>query len=280
MSTVVFFFLQCDLSKKKESSDATDDVLLDAQEIEDAIVETEGLVSSDVVVDADGDISVFSDDTDANSDILGSGDDDTVAKEKYPETAEEYLDAADERAEKMIEQQNERMEELGEKLSKIDIWGTGVVHSSDEDAETSDGQSDVGASGSASPKIVFDELFYDFGDISDNEVVVHDFIFENQGDAPLHILEVVASCGCTVPEHPAPEDAFASGEQGKITLKFNSSTFGPGPQTKYVHVRTNIPLSDEDLSNLEEEHGEELLEDFKTEIVTITIQSNIVASEE
>lgn len=53
----------------------------------------------------------------------------------------------------------------------------------------------------AQPKIVFDKLVHDFGEVNEGDgSVAYDFIFRNTGTVPLIIQDVKTTCGCTTPE--------------------------------------------------------------------------------
>lgn len=86
------------------------------------------------------------------------------------------------------------------------------------------------------PAFKFSEESFDFGTITEGDVVDHVFSFVNEGEAPLIISSATASCGCTVPVWPkAP---IAPGEQGEIKVQFNSRS-KPGIQNKTVTVTAN-----------------------------------------
>ena len=86
------------------------------------------------------------------------------------------------------------------------------------------------------PTFKFSEESFDFGTITEGDVVDHVFSFVNEGDAPLIISSATASCGCTVPVWPkAP---IAPGEQAEIKVQFNSRS-KPGIQNKTVTVTAN-----------------------------------------
>jgi hypothetical protein len=87
------------------------------------------------------------------------------------------------------------------------------------------------------PVIEFDSLEYNFGKVAIGEKVVHSYHFENTGNAPLLIGQVTPSCGCTTLKD-WPKDPIAPGEDGKITVEFNSSGF-PGTIEKSIMVATN-----------------------------------------
>ena len=102
-------------------------------------------------------------------------------------------------------------------------------------APTSSQQSKVKPEGPL-PAFKFSEESFDFGTITEGDVVDHVFSFVNEGEAPLIISSATASCGCTVPVWPkAP---IAPGEQGEIKVQFNSRS-KPGVQNKTVTVTAN-----------------------------------------
>ena len=53
------------------------------------------------------------------------------------------------------------------------------------------------------PKIAVSEDSYNFGSIGPSDVVRHDFVIANQGDAPLTIHRAYTTCGCTTAEFTA-----------------------------------------------------------------------------
>lgn len=69
------------------------------------------------------------------------------------------------------------------------------------------------------PQITFVNQEYDFGKVRKNEKVSTSFYFKNTGTRPLQILQVQASCGCTVSEwSKAP---IAPNAVGEITVTFS-----------------------------------------------------------
>jgi hypothetical protein len=71
------------------------------------------------------------------------------------------------------------------------------------------------------PIISFDKKTWDFGTITDGEVVEHTFRFTNTGTSDLVISSASASCGCTIPNWP--KEPIAPGEKGEIKVEFNSN---------------------------------------------------------
>lgn len=93
------------------------------------------------------------------------------------------------------------------------------------------------------PEMSFDDLQFDFGDISQGTHVDHLFTFTNTGDAPLVITNARSSCGCTIPEYT--REAVAPGEKGELLVKFDGS--GRGTVNKTITLSTNTEEGSERL---------------------------------
>lgn len=85
--------------------------------------------------------------------------------------------------------------------------------------------------------IQFDEMAYDFGTVTDGELVNKTFKFTNTGDKDLVLINVKGSCGCTVPDE-WPKEPIAPGESGEIKVTFNSAN-RVGNVQKSVRVEAN-----------------------------------------
>jgi hypothetical protein len=85
-------------------------------------------------------------------------------------------------------------------------------------------------------EIKFEEEIFDFGKITQGEIVSHSFIFKNIGKSNLIISGASGSCGCTVPEWP--KEPIKSGEENKINVVFNSEGKS-GLQEKTITIVTN-----------------------------------------
>ena len=80
---------------------------------------------------------------------------------------------------------------------------------------------DAGSSSAAKttgPRITFESVLHDFGDIGPTTSHKCEFKFTNTGDEILNIGRIKATCGCTVPK--LSKNNFAPGETG--TVKINS----------------------------------------------------------
>ncbi len=80
------------------------------------------------------------------------------------------------------------------------------------------------------------DTLYDFGKVTDGEIVEFSFRFKNSGSKPLVINQPTASCGCTVAEKP--EKPIMPGEIGFIKVNFNSKGRGPKAD-KTINVTSN-----------------------------------------
>lgn len=90
------------------------------------------------------------------------------------------------------------------------------------------------------PIMTFEAKEWNFGEITQGDVVDHSFVFTNTGTDPLIISKAKGSCGCTVPEWPkAP---IAPGESGEIYVKYDSKG-KKGRQNKRVTLTTNMTPS-------------------------------------
>lgn len=78
----------------------------------------------------------------------------------------------------------------------------------------------------------FEEMDYDFGEVTEGKQVKYTFKFKNTGDQNLILINVKGSCGCTVPEE-WPKNPIAPGETGEIKVSFDS-------QGRVGNVRKNV----------------------------------------
>ncbi len=111
------------------------------------------------------------------------------------------------------------------------------VRTKDKIADNTGNQAAITSTDSTAPTTVqvIDSVF-DFGKITDGEVVEFSYRFKNAGTQPLIISNASASCGCTVPEKP--EAPVKPGETGFIKVKFNSEG-RVGVAHKTVTVQSN-----------------------------------------
>lgn len=90
-----------------------------------------------------------------------------------------------------------------------------------------------------SPKgaeISFAESSKNFGDITQGDVVEHIFKFENTGNQPLILSNVLVTCGCTATNWP--RDPVAPGKSAEIAVRFDSKG-KKGAQNKIITVVSN-----------------------------------------
>jgi len=85
------------------------------------------------------------------------------------------------------------------------------------------------------PIIEFETLTVDYGVIEKGSDGTRDFNFTNTGKAPLKIVNVKSSCGCTIPTYPKGE--IMPGESDVIKVKYNTAR--AGRFSKSVSIYTN-----------------------------------------
>ncbi|MFH1716253.1 MAG: DUF1573 domain-containing protein [Planctomycetota bacterium] len=99
------------------------------------------------------------------------------------------------------------------------------------------GQSAIaGTDSRGAPKIAFETVVHDFGDVGPTTNSLCEFRFTNAGTGILRIEDVVKTCGCT-PFQLEKKD-YAPGESGTLKVQYYSDN-QVGPVTKNLIVRTN-----------------------------------------
>lgn len=109
-------------------------------------------------------------------------------------------------------------------MSVMVLMATAVFAQEDED------QVQSGA------RVVFVEDSFDFGDITQGDRVEHTFEFENSGDQPLILSNVLTTCGCTASDWP--REPIAPGDLATIKVTFNSAG-KLGVQNKIITIVSN-----------------------------------------
>jgi len=122
---------------------------------------------------------------------------------------------------------NDKIQELERKISQLE-QNQVVTPSSVQNVQPAD-PSTVGA-------FAFEEEIFDFGTINEGEVVEHLFKFKNEGQVPLIISNIQASCGCTSPEWS--KSPVKPGGEGFVKVVFNSRGKS-GVQSPTVTIQAN-----------------------------------------
>ncbi|WP_298544430.1 DUF1573 domain-containing protein [uncultured Aquimarina sp.] len=91
----------------------------------------------------------------------------------------------------------------------------------------------------AVPVMTFSETEFDFGTVTEGDILKHTFSFTNTGNAPLVIVNAKGSCGCTVSDWP--KEPIAPGETKEMQVAFNTNG-KPNLQNKQVTITTNTAL--------------------------------------
>ena len=88
------------------------------------------------------------------------------------------------------------------------------------------------------PVIFVPQDTFEFPTVPAGQMVLHDFIVQNNGDAPLLIEEVEPDCGCTAVDF---SKQIPPNGKGKVTVKLNTIDYGGNFITKYVEIFSNDP---------------------------------------
>jgi outer membrane murein-binding lipoprotein Lpp len=124
--------------------------------------------------------------------------------------------------------QEAKIQALEEKIAQLQNQTSNVTPVNAQATTTAD-PSSLGTFG-------FTEMEYDFGTINEGQVIEHVFNFTNNGQAPLVISNITASCGCTSPDWTkAPVNP---GEKGFVKVVFNSAAKS-GSQAPTVTIQAN-----------------------------------------
>ncbi len=122
----------------------------------------------------------------------------------------------------------DKIKALEDKIAQLETANTAVTPVNAQSTTTAD-PSTLGG-------FEFTEMEYDFGNINEGKVVEHVFNFTNNGQAPLVISNITASCGCTSPEWT--KTPVNPGEKGFVKVVFNS-TAKSGAQAPTVTIQAN-----------------------------------------
>lgn len=126
-------------------------------------------------------------------------------------------------------------------------------------------------------RVAFETLRHDFGTFKEElGVQSYEFKFKNDGNAPLIINHVQASCGCTTPEWT--REPVAPGANGAIKVSYDPRN-RPGVFTKTIRVSSNAENSDVVLTiqgNVTP-RARTIEEDFPNQIGPLRAKTNHVA---
>ena len=117
-------------------------------------------------------------------------------------------------------------------MKKIALFGLlatlafGMAHAQDTEKK------DIPANGA---KIRFTETIHNYGDIVKGGDGTCQFTFFNDGNEPLILQNVKASCGCTTPSYT--QKPVMPGQSGTIDVKYNTNNVGGFSKT--IRVTSN-----------------------------------------
>ena len=91
----------------------------------------------------------------------------------------------------------------------------------------------------AQPSMNFTKTEHNFGTVKEEMGAIStQFEFTNNGDSPLIIQRVSASCGCTTPSYT--REPVLPGKKGVISAEY-STVRRPGTFNKTIRVYSNVP---------------------------------------
>ncbi len=86
------------------------------------------------------------------------------------------------------------------------------------------------------PRAVFKATSHDFGKVKQGDVVSHEFVFRNEGGAPLVIEKIDTTCGCAAAL--ASEKTIGPGKEGRIKATFDTRGYS-GRLSRYLYIVSN-----------------------------------------
>jgi hypothetical protein len=92
----------------------------------------------------------------------------------------------------------------------------------------------------AGPRFRCDQATHDFGTVWDGDKIEHEFVIHNDGNAPLEILAVQPTCGCTLARQY--DKTIVPGGQGRIEATLDTAGRS-GEVVKQINVTTNDPAN-------------------------------------
>ncbi|MFC2150966.1 DUF1573 domain-containing protein [Bacteroidota bacterium] len=117
-------------------------------------------------------------------------------------------------------------------LSLLLISMIAVTAYSQEEINTNQDTKDI-------PEIYFENTTHNYGNIEYNSDGNCEFTFRNNGNEPLLLTNVKASCGCTTPTWP--KEPIKKGKKGTVVVKYNTKIVGSF--TKTIRVYSNAKTS-------------------------------------
>jgi len=126
-------------------------------------------------------------------------------------------------------------------------------------------------------KIVFEEQSHDFGTFKESDgSQTTIFKFKNEGDAPLVLSNVRASCGCTTPKWT--REPVAPGASGEISVSYNPKN-RPGSFNKSITVTSNAdtPTVVLRITGQVAPREKTLAEEYPRQIGSLRVKSNYIS---
>lgn len=130
----------------------------------------------------------------------------------------------------------ERIEKLEQRVATLEGNGGHAGHQAPVVNAASNQLAEAKENNGPVAEFEFEETEYNFGTITEGEVITHTFKFKNVGEVPLVIQNAAASCGCTVPDYS--KEPIPVGGTGEVQVKFDSAK-KKGAQSPNVRITAN-----------------------------------------
>jgi hypothetical protein len=97
--------------------------------------------------------------------------------------------------------------------------------------------------GGPQPKLVVTQDFFDFKQVGPTQIVEHQFVIANEGDAPLTISKAYTTCACTTADFSA--SIIPPGKIAIVTLIFDAGFHDVRGETvrRGLIIESNDPLN-------------------------------------
>jgi hypothetical protein len=94
----------------------------------------------------------------------------------------------------------------------------------------------AGAAQAKKPWAVYRATAHDFGQVKQGDVVSWEFVFKNEGGAPLVVEKIETTCGCTAAV--VSDKSIAPGREGRIKATFDTRGYS-GRMSRYLYIVSN-----------------------------------------
>ncbi|MCF7905657.1 DUF1573 domain-containing protein [Candidatus Gracilibacteria bacterium] len=125
----------------------------------------------------------------------------------------------------------------------VGAWGIGVKYQ--EVQQNAKNKQEISEN---APRLIWEDAFFDWGEVPRDEKSYHSFLIQNTGKSPLIISKIRTSCGCTTAEiiqdevlQPIPS-SIAPDTSAEVRVTFDPEVMDSrGDVARAVRIETNDP---------------------------------------